>query len=453
MRLVAIAVVRNEADIIEPFVRHTLALVDRLLVVDHASTDGTRQLLLSLVREGLALEVFTDEVLANLQQQRCRLLLEQARCDHAADWILPLDADEFLVAADRAALEAELATAPQPVSLPLRHYCASRADAPAEANPVCRIQHRSPAAATAKLCLPAALFDDTRIVVGKGSHAVFRDGIALPTRPAASLALAHYPLRSPAQQAIRIITGELQKLSRGQEWLGLDEHYRPGFELLRDSPAAFAANLTAPIDGLIHEPLPYRGGPLRYTCAGDEPARAVRALLPFVEQLAVSHGRLLDAAPAAARPPATDTPLLRRLDPAAELPAAADLAIAFAGFTPVTGWGAEEGPIPESFLPRFHWAMAPETVLECTLPANTSGLLEFETLTYSEAQCMEIEYNGAPLARVDFPRPYHRLHRRIPLPAGSAPGRLVLRFTGCLSTAQDPRRLAAIFLRLTVSRS
>ncbi len=453
MRLVAIAVVRNEADIIEPFVRHTLALVDRLLVVDHASTDGTRQLLRALVNEGLALDVFTDEVLANLQQQRCRLLLDRARLDHAADWILPVDADEFLVAPDRRALDAALHATPHPIALPLRHYCASLGDDPAETNPVRRIQHRSPVAATAKLCLPAALFDDTRIVVGKGSHAVFRDGIALAPHPAAQLELAHFPLRSPAQQAIRIVTGELQKLSRGQEWLGLDEHYRPGFELLRDSPAAFAANLAAPVDALIHDPLRYLGGPLRYTRAGDEPARAVRALLPFLEQLAVSHGRLLDATPPEQRPPASDTPSLRPLDPSADLPAAADLAPAFTGFSAITGWGAEEGPIPESFLPRFHWAMAPETVLQCTLPADTTGLLDFETLTYSEAQCMEIEYNGVPLAHIDFPRPYHRLYRRIPLPAGPAPGRLVLRFNVGLCTAQDPRRLAAIFLRLTITRS
>jgi len=45
MRLVAVSIVKNEADIIEPFVRHTLAWVDHHLVFDHDSTDGTREIL------------------------------------------------------------------------------------------------------------------------------------------------------------------------------------------------------------------------------------------------------------------------------------------------------------------------------------------------------------------------------------------------------------------------
>ena len=39
MRLFAISMVRNEADVIEAFVRHTLDLVDGMVVVDHASAD------------------------------------------------------------------------------------------------------------------------------------------------------------------------------------------------------------------------------------------------------------------------------------------------------------------------------------------------------------------------------------------------------------------------------
>jgi hypothetical protein len=42
MRLVAVSVVKNEADIIEAFVRHTRAWVDHHLIFDHDSTDGTR---------------------------------------------------------------------------------------------------------------------------------------------------------------------------------------------------------------------------------------------------------------------------------------------------------------------------------------------------------------------------------------------------------------------------
>ena len=70
MRLVAVSIVKNEADIIEAFVRHTHAWVDHHLVFDHDSTDGTREILQALRAEGLPLELFTDDAIGKLQQYR-----------------------------------------------------------------------------------------------------------------------------------------------------------------------------------------------------------------------------------------------------------------------------------------------------------------------------------------------------------------------------------------------
>ena len=41
MRLHGIAMVRNEADVVEAFVRHNLSILDALVVIDHGSVDGT----------------------------------------------------------------------------------------------------------------------------------------------------------------------------------------------------------------------------------------------------------------------------------------------------------------------------------------------------------------------------------------------------------------------------
>ena len=45
MRLLAAAHVRNEADIVEAFVRHNLALLDGIAIVDHMSVDETPDIL------------------------------------------------------------------------------------------------------------------------------------------------------------------------------------------------------------------------------------------------------------------------------------------------------------------------------------------------------------------------------------------------------------------------
>ena len=44
MILWGVAMIRNEADIVETFVRHNLSILDGLLVIDHGSADTTRSM-------------------------------------------------------------------------------------------------------------------------------------------------------------------------------------------------------------------------------------------------------------------------------------------------------------------------------------------------------------------------------------------------------------------------
>jgi len=53
VRLLGAAHVRNEADIVEAFVRHNLVLLDGIAIVDHASVDATPDILRVLKDEGL----------------------------------------------------------------------------------------------------------------------------------------------------------------------------------------------------------------------------------------------------------------------------------------------------------------------------------------------------------------------------------------------------------------
>src|ERR1035437_6554288 len=252
MKLVAVSIVKNEADIIEAFVRHSHAWADYHLVFDHDSTDGTREILAELVREGLPLALFTDDVLANLQHTRSNALARLAFANHGADWELPLDADEILCAPSRAALEQALAAGPagQPATLPLRNYVPSPADDSREPNPVLRLRHRRPTESiTVKIVIPRSLGVDPGVSAGKGNHALYRgtEPLAsrklanawlghfslrsppqhrgtepLASRKLANAWLAHFSLRSPHQQALRVLTAELQKLARGRAHERLD---------------------------------------------------------------------------------------------------------------------------------------------------------------------------------------------------------------------------------------
>ena len=90
MRSVAITCVKNEIDIVEAFTRHTLALVDHLVVLDNGSQDGTVDVLHALAKEGLPLEIMEDGSPGQYQPQRMtRLMHEHAVARHDADWVSP----------------------------------------------------------------------------------------------------------------------------------------------------------------------------------------------------------------------------------------------------------------------------------------------------------------------------------------------------------------------------
>jgi hypothetical protein len=61
---------RNEADIVEAFVRHNLSILDGLVVIDHGSFDETTDILSRMHREGLRLRIVRDIVPAFFQAER-----------------------------------------------------------------------------------------------------------------------------------------------------------------------------------------------------------------------------------------------------------------------------------------------------------------------------------------------------------------------------------------------
>jgi len=86
--------VRNEVDLIRVNVLHHLALgLDRLLIVDNGSTDGTSQVLTAL--SGDPRVRWTRDTGPYRQAEIWTELAQEAHKE-GADWVVPVDADEFL---------------------------------------------------------------------------------------------------------------------------------------------------------------------------------------------------------------------------------------------------------------------------------------------------------------------------------------------------------------------
>ena len=94
MKIFGVSMVRNEADIVDLNIRYHLSLgIDRVLVLDNGSTDGTDEVLRSLVHRDERVSWIRDDSPFDQATITTELAREAFRL--GADWIVPFDADEF----------------------------------------------------------------------------------------------------------------------------------------------------------------------------------------------------------------------------------------------------------------------------------------------------------------------------------------------------------------------
>lgn len=238
MKMVSISWVRNEADIIETFVRHHTPLVERMIIVDNDSEDDTLDILRTLTCAGFPIEIRRDLAPFHRQAEALtELLHELAEGTAPPDWILPLDADEFLAAHDGRDVGSILSMLPQNrvTLLPWRTYVPLPSDDQTEMNPIRRIRHRRSKEQPqyCKVLIPRP-FHGVSYALTAGNHEIRCSAGAPPPHAVSDcLFLAHFPVRS-ALQILRKVTEGLQRLradskrqpNEGFHWGEMAEKFR-----------------------------------------------------------------------------------------------------------------------------------------------------------------------------------------------------------------------------------
>lgn len=202
--ITAIAVVRDEVDIIERSVRQMLANVDRVIVADNGSTDGTRQIL-----DDLGCFVIDDDCRGFYQAEKVTRLAHMAR-EMGAQWVVPFDADELWYAPPGRTIADVLDAQPDDVravgAVFWNHVPTDRDDA-TEPDPVTRMRWRE--MRNGEL-LRVACRTSPDLVIEDGNH--FASYGAHPSNAAwpaiefawPQLAVRHYSLRSRDQFAAKV---------------------------------------------------------------------------------------------------------------------------------------------------------------------------------------------------------------------------------------------------------
>lgn len=224
-----ISVVRNEADIVESTVRHLVDQgLDRLVVVDHASTDATADILTDLAKE-FPLHVGHDSEPAWYQGRKMSYLAHLA-WRGGADWIVPFDADEHWYAEGTSVAEFLRSSRTAVVR------CAIHEALPAPGHGALRLDPASTIRLDAKPfhVVKVAFRAASGLDVVEGNHEVHIGG-----ERSDGLHLLHYQWRNVNQLLRKVRDGS--DALRATDLEGVGTHWFNLDEALRDSDSAETA--------------------------------------------------------------------------------------------------------------------------------------------------------------------------------------------------------------------
>lgn len=253
-----ISVVKNEADIIEIFIRHNLKFMNKLYIVEHNSQDNTPEIVNNLKNEGYNIEIYTNQSSRHIQAEEFNNLIRKTD----ADFITFLDADEFVISPDFTTALANLPT--DIVSFLTWHNYMPQATDKAEVNVLKMIQH--------KLCpidinqhkaiIPRSIYSRPDSFVLLGGHEIYyknqEELIPAPYQVISSIHLAHFPIRSLNQIKVKAFTNWLAKLAdplhkSGQLQNGKIptwHHWKVLFDLFKNNPAITKAEAVEAVIGV-----------------------------------------------------------------------------------------------------------------------------------------------------------------------------------------------------------
>lgn len=200
MTTIAVTMVKDEEDIIRDTVTWMMGQVDRVIVADNMSSDGTRAIL-----DELGVEVL-DDLDPGYRQSEKMTALAAVAADAGATWVVPFDADELWIAPLYKRVADALDDLPEDTWIAgarlFDHVPTGRDDM--TKTPVHRMTwHRAQPGSLPKV---ACRWRED-LVIEQGNHGAHYENMLTPVL-AGVLEVRHFPYRTAAQFVRKAINGK-----------------------------------------------------------------------------------------------------------------------------------------------------------------------------------------------------------------------------------------------------
>lgn len=288
-----LCMIKNEADIIESYLRYHLHIFDGIVMLDNGSTDRTLEIVKRMQKEGCKIVIKHDDALAFTQGDKTTELIGYTFKHFAPDFIFPLDVDEFLTAPASPDNPRQIIDRLQTGKIYYLErdytYFPIHIDEKELFIPK-RITYASPIKDYwPKVVVSGEIWETYSPVISGGNHDLLFDKQEVELEILAPLKIRHFPYRSLEQVKSKIAVGWINTLASYSYNVGHNYHWQALFEKLKHN------NFNLSIEDIlkhneVHVPMDFsfcRSLDLKYT--GPNEVNAVRNLLNYTEALATRY--------------------------------------------------------------------------------------------------------------------------------------------------------------------
>jgi len=224
--------IKNEIDVIRDCCGHLSALFDTIIIIDHRSTDGTKEYLVELEKLKNKFHIYHLTEPGYYQSQVMTWIVKNLEACISADWVFLIDADEVLPFSSRSEFEQVLDKyASSPIIkmswknlVPEEYY----------SNAIMGRPYLEPKASTIfhKIAYQPSLIPVSDFMIEQGNHAVLAGGYGKALPSVRAFNLYHVPIRSKHQLGFKIIQGTASYSMMGEErieslgshWFDISRH-------------------------------------------------------------------------------------------------------------------------------------------------------------------------------------------------------------------------------------
>ena len=201
--------IKNEADILELFIRHTLQFATEMVFIDNGCMDASMDIINRIRAEGKRIVVHNE---AHVYYEQFRLenkyILEYSNKDY--DLIIPLDVDEFLACDTDLLNELDNINDEKVTLIKWRTYCLGDAFENKMLFERCSFLRKNEKNSFTKIIIPSKIYKKEKMLVSMGHHDVIENDEFKEANN--KLYIAHFPVRSEEQIKLKIIQGTISQL-------------------------------------------------------------------------------------------------------------------------------------------------------------------------------------------------------------------------------------------------